>query len=222
MKSNHGFTVVELMVAMAISGIVMASIYSSFYSQQKSSVAQNQVAAMQQNLRAAMYFMEREIRMAGYNPVEASGTGIQIAAANSFQFTSDITDDAGTGDPDGDTGDAGEDITYALADPDGDGDNDLVRNDVNGVGNLAIAENIDWIDFVYLDQNGAETATLTDIRAVQISLVASTGRGDPGYVNNTVYWNQPGTRSYTAPGATKDRRRRLLTAQIKCRNLGLL
>lgn len=220
MKSNHGFTVVEMMVAMAISGIVMASIYSSFYSQQKSSVAQNQVAAMQQNLRAAMYFMEREIRMAGYNPVEASGTGIQSAAANSFQFTSDITDDAGTGDPDGDTGDAGEDITYALADADGDGDNDLVRNDVNGVGNLAIAENIDAINFVYLDQSGAVTATLSDIRAVQISLVAGTGKGDPGYVNNTVYTNQQGTQILGAQG--DDRRRRLLTAQIKCRNLGLL
>ena len=214
MKSNHGFTIVEMMVAIAISGIVMASVYSSFYSQQKSSVAQNEIAAMQQNLRAAMYFMEREIRMAGYNPVEASGVGIQSAAATSLQFTSDITDNAGTGDPDGDTGDTGEDITYALGDGDGDGDNDLVRNNVN------IAENIDAVDFVYLDQNGAVTATLSDIRSVQISLVARTGKGDLGYVNNTAYTNQQGTQILGAQGDAK--RRRLLTAQVKCRNLGLL
>jgi type IV pilus assembly protein PilW len=211
--NKHGFTLVELLVAIAVAGIVMAGIYSSYYSQQKSYVAQEQVAAMQQNLRVGMYYMEREIRMAGCDPTGNAGAGIQTANTNSIRFALDITDDPGTGDADGDTDDANEDITYSLADNDGDGDNDLERN------NNLVAENIDALDFVYLDANGAPTATLSDIRSVQISLVARTGRGDPGYTNNTAYQNKQGTTIYTAPG--DNFRRKRLTTEVKCRNLGL-
>ena len=83
--------------------------------------------------------MEREIRMAGYDPTQSDAAGIATANGNSIRVTLDITED-------GDTGDADEDITYCLSDSDGDGDNDLERN-----GNL-IAENIDALDFVYLEE----------------------------------------------------------------------
>jgi type IV pilus assembly protein PilW len=213
LNNKKGFTITELLVALAISGVVMAGIYSAYYSQQKSYVTQEQVVAMQQNLRVAMYYMEREIRMAGCDPNENAGAGIQTAGSNSIIFTLDITDDAGTGGADGDTNDANEDITYSLDDNDVDGDNDLERN------NNLIAENIDALNFVYLDANGATTATLANIRSVQITLVARTGRGDPGYTNNTSYINQQGTTIYTAPN--DNFRRKLLTAGVKCRNLGL-
>jgi len=137
--SHYGFTLTELLVAMGISGIVMASTYSVYHSHQKTYVAQEQVVAMQQNLRVAMYYMEREIRMAGYDPTQSAAAGIATANGNSIRVTLDITED-------GDTGDADEDITYCLSDSDGDGDNDLERN-----GNL-IAENIDALDFVYLEE----------------------------------------------------------------------
>ena len=210
-QNEDGFTLVELLVAMAVSVIVMASIGYVYYTQQKSYVAQEQISAMQQNLRAAMYYMEREIRMAGFDPTQSDTPGIQTASPNTMRFTLDITDDTDTGPPDGDTGDANEDITYSLADNDGDGDNDLERN-----GNL-IAENIDALDFVYLDSNGAPTVSISNIRSVQVTIVARTGKGDPGFTNNTTYLNQQGTTIYTAPGDNKRRRR--LTTTIKCRNL---
>jgi len=210
-QNENGFTLVELLVAMAISVIVMASIGYVYYTQQKSYVAQEQISAMQQNLRAAMYYMEREIRMAGFDPTQSDTPGIQTASPNTMRFTLDITDDTDTGPPDGDTGDANEDITYSLADNDGDGDNDLERN-----GNL-IAENIDALDFVYLDSNGVPTVSISNIRSVQVTIVARTGKGDPGFTNNTTYLNQQGTTIYTAPGDNKRRRR--LTTTIKCRNL---
>jgi len=210
-QNEDGFTLVELLVAMAVSVIVMASIGYVYYTQQKSYVAQEEMSAMQQNLRAAMYYMEREIRMAGFDPTQSDTPGIQTASPNTMRFTLDITDDTDTGPPDGDTGDANEDITYSLADNDGDGDNDLERN-----GNL-IAENIDALDFVYLDSNGAPTVSISNIRSVQVTIVARTGKGDPGFTNNTTYLNQQGTTIYTAPGDNKRRRR--LTTTIKCRNL---
>src|SRR3989339_279506 len=94
-EREMGFTLVELLVSMAIAGIVMASIYSSYYSQQKAYVIQEQVAGMQQNLRAAMYHLERDIRMAGYDPTGKAGSGIITATSPAipnppvFQFTKD-------------------------------------------------------------------------------------------------------------------------------------
>ena len=65
-NNKEGFTLVELMVAMAISLVVMGAIFLTFKSQQDSYVIQTQISAMQQNVRAAMYMLTRDIQMAGY------------------------------------------------------------------------------------------------------------------------------------------------------------
>ena len=67
MKNRKGFTLIELAVAMAIASFVMAAIYSVYRAQTQSHRVQQQVVEMQQNMRAAMYLLEREIRMAGYS-----------------------------------------------------------------------------------------------------------------------------------------------------------
>ena len=213
----------EVLIAMVIAGIVMAAIYSVYYSQQKSYVAQEQIAAMQQNLRVAMYRMEREIRMAGYDPRRDAAADIQTAGPNTINFTLDITNTAGTGDPDGLLDGPNENITYSLDDNDGDGDNDLERN------NNLIAENIDTLNFVYLgeagplddDGNGNVVASIPLIRSIQITLVARTGRGDPGYTDTKAYYNQQDLVNPILPAQNDNVRRRPLTAQIRCRNLGL-
>ena len=222
---SEGFTLIEILISIAIAGIVMGGIYSTYYSQQKAYVAQDQVAMMQQNLRAAMYYMEREIRMAGYDPTGGAGSRIEDmgwdAGANrytSINITMDLTDNAGTGDADGDTDDSNEDITYSLYDSGGDGDMDLGRK-VGAGNNQPVAENIDALDFVYLDESGNLTATASEVKSVQISLVARTGLGDKGYVNRSSYQNQSGTEILAAQDDTF--RRKLLTAEVRCRNLGL-
>jgi len=64
--NKQGFTLVELMVALAISLVVMGAIFLTFKSQQDSYIIQSQVTTMQQNMRAAMYMLTRDIQMAGY------------------------------------------------------------------------------------------------------------------------------------------------------------
>ena len=64
MTEEKGFTLVELLVAVFVAGIVMTAVYSAYSSQQKSYTVQEQMAEMQQNLRSAMFMMTREIRMA--------------------------------------------------------------------------------------------------------------------------------------------------------------
>jgi len=220
-RSNHGFTLVELLVTLLVSGVVLAGISSTFYSQHTFYINQEQMVSMQQNLRTAMYIMEREIRMAGHDPNGDSGSGILAANSSSIRIAQDLIDDVGTEDnPDGDVNDPGEDITYSLQDGDGDGDTDLVRNDHNGAGFQMIAENIDALNFVYLNQNHEVTTQPADMRSIQISVVARTGHPSRGYVNKTVYQNQRGQTIFI-PLSGDQHRRRLLTAEVKCRNLGL-
>jgi len=204
---SDGFTLIEILVAVAIAGVVAAGIYAAYYSQQKSYLAQEQVAAMQQNLRAAMYFMEREIRMAGCDPTGKSGAGFLTASADTVSFTADIRGDAEGSEPDGDTSDPNEAVSYTLS-----GGN-LLRN------TEMIAENIDALDSVYLDASNTVTANLASIRSVQVSVVAKTGRADAGYVDQNNYENQQGVEILAAPN--DGLRRKLLTTHIKCRNLGL-
>jgi prepilin-type N-terminal cleavage/methylation domain-containing protein len=88
--ANRGFTLVELMIALFIGGIVMASVVTSFQSQQKTYLAQDQVVEMRQNARVAMDMLVRDIRMAGHDP-HRLGAGITDAADTVIQFTRPAT-----------------------------------------------------------------------------------------------------------------------------------
>ncbi len=72
-KNHRGFTLIELMIAIAIGSAVLAAIYSFFIMQQRTQVTEQVTVDMQQTIRAAMYLMERDIRMAGYDPTQTWG-----------------------------------------------------------------------------------------------------------------------------------------------------
>ena len=218
-QNENGFTLVELLVAMAISVIVMASIGYVYYTQQKSYVAQEQISSMQQNLRAAMYYMEREIRMAGFDPTEDAGAGINIANNAELEFTVDYN-----GNGTCTAGETNEQIRYHLtndADDDGiaDGSPCNLGRETWGGGLQTVAENIDALDFVYLDADGNITGTIADIRSVQVTIVARVGKPDPGYTNTNAYFNQRDAVNPILPAQNDSFRRRRLTTTIKCRNL---
>jgi type IV pilus assembly protein PilW len=124
--------------------------------------------------------------------------------------------------PDGDTADANEDVTYSLY-VDGDGNRHLGRD--TGGGNQPLARNVDALDFVYLDAFGNPTGILANIRSIQVTIVARAGQraGGVGYVgahtDTTAYQNQQGTEILAAQNDSF--RRILLTTTINCRNLGL-
>jgi type IV pilus assembly protein PilW len=65
-RSMAGFTLIELLVAIALGMVILAGLFRTFKVQHDSYVIQDQVSAMQQNLRAAMYFITRDLQMAGY------------------------------------------------------------------------------------------------------------------------------------------------------------
>ena len=69
LKRCKGLTLIELLVAMAISAVLIAAIYRTFIGQHRTYAAQEQVVDMQQNARVAINRMMREIRMAGFGNV---------------------------------------------------------------------------------------------------------------------------------------------------------
>jgi len=211
-SKEHGFTLIEILIAMAITGIVSAAIFTAFQSQQKSYVVQEGVAVMQQNLRAGMDMMVREIRMAGYDPTRDANAGIVSAISGSIAFTIDENGD-------GDIDDSNEYITYSLYTSDN--IQKLGRKSTATSNNQPVSENIQALEFFYKLVDESQTLTPPDptlIRSIRITMLARGDRADQKFVN---------THTYTTPGGQNwgpyndNFRRRLLTTTVKCRNLGL-
>lgn len=98
-----GLTLVELLMAMAISGLVAAAAYSVFQSTGSASRVSENVTAVQMNLRAAMDVMSRDIRQAGFGLKETPETisftntgaavvvnGTSVAGGGTIQLKSPI------------------------------------------------------------------------------------------------------------------------------------
>ncbi|MDA3833406.1 MAG: prepilin-type N-terminal cleavage/methylation domain-containing protein [Spirochaetales bacterium] len=171
---ESGFTLVELLIAMTIGLIILTALSSTFLMQRKIYDVQEQIVEMVQTARAAMDMMTREIRMAGYDPTGLANAGIVSATSNSINFTLDITDDAGTGPPDGDTGDSNENITYSLYTP-ADGIQKLGRKSTSTAVNQPVAENIENLQ---ISQSG---------NSINVSLTARTSKADSDYSTNNGY-----------------------------------
>ena len=240
-EKRDGFTLVELLITLAVSGIIMTGIYSAFKTQQDSYITQDQVAEMQQNIRAGFYVMANELRMAGYdidnNGDKANTAGITVASASSVTFTivadtDGITDD----DSDGTIDNAGElkTVTYALYDAYSDGITDLGRMIGTGAWassttKRAVSENIEQLEFFYTLADGtttlAPTATqLSQIRSIQVSMLAITAHPDRNYTNTNQYCpasNPTCAVTGTVWTANDNFRRRFQTMTVNLRNMGL-
>jgi type IV pilus assembly protein PilW len=214
-NDSAGFTLFEILIAMVISGAIAAAIYTAYLSQQRSYNAQDQVAEMQQNIRVALLLITQDVRMAGYDSTESGNYGITTADNDQFVFTADLSED-------GNAPGAGEMFTYELF-ANGAGKRSMRR----GAGEGAVSENIETIEFQYLDASGSDlgdpsgnvpTASLDDIRSVQVTILARASKPDRKFVNNMTYTSASGVPW----GPYNDNyRRRLLTKTVNCRNMGL-
>ncbi len=221
-RKENGFTLVELMVALALTGIVTVAIYKTFTWQQRVYTVQDSVASMQQGLRAGMDILLKDLRMAGYSPVTPGLAGITAASGNSMTFTIDRDSNGisnGTIDP-------GETISYSV-----NSSGNLTRT-VSGSPAVVdvVMDNVDTLDFVYYGSNwaplGATPADFTKIRAVRVTIVARTDKKDQAYTNTSSYYRQPdpnaapGTAGAVILAGSGEYRRRVLSTTVTFRNLG--
>ncbi len=74
--SQRAFTLVELMIAMALTGVLAVAVMSLFSSQSRQFETQEEIIATQQNLRAVMEVMQKDLRWAGYDPALSDTFGV--------------------------------------------------------------------------------------------------------------------------------------------------
>ncbi len=207
-----GFSLAELIVAMAVGLILLSAVYNLFSIQNKQLSNQEQLAELQQNARMGMDMLVRDIRMAGYNPtgalpdcagtlpsslINANCMGLLNADSNVIQLNMDTTNTAGTGPPDGDTDGPNETLTYGLYTSTAGGVSVqcLGRRTTADSNYQPVVENIQSLSFRYLGADGNELSSgqrqFQNIRGIEITLIARTAKSDPSYAPNYGY------RTYT-------------------------
>jgi prepilin-type N-terminal cleavage/methylation domain-containing protein len=189
-RYENGFTLIELMVALAIFGIVLAGIVTMFIQTGNYHTGQEMMVTTSQDLRAAKMLMVQEIHEAGLNPTAVAEIGFQLDGddrfntdANSIHFTRDqykIVGGNWVDGYDGKTDGTNEDINYYRTDDDcipgavggvlGAGVNTpgcLRRN--TGGGGQPVMPNVTNLQFVYYDTDDAiiPLATLTTISVLE-------------------------------------------------------
>jgi prepilin-type N-terminal cleavage/methylation domain-containing protein len=199
LKNNlRGFTLVEMVLALAISTIVLAAVYSVFTIANKNFTTQNAAAHVQQNLRSAIRLMARDIRHAGLDPSGSGNFGITHASQNKISFTMDseisgtfngIVDEANW-----------EEITYDFQ---GDQIMQTLYETVttSTADTAALISNIKEVKFKYYDSANNDLGVpvpndkLADIRTVEILVT---------------HWEPAGRDKKVS---------RTLTRRVECRNL---
>ncbi len=215
-KDQTGYSLVELLVALVISLIVMGGIYLTSISQERNLHIEDRIAELQANLRAGLYLLERDLRLAGYDPMCISppcyNVGFTNASATSLTFSMRKPDT-----------NAIQTIAYSLYDSQSDGDDDLGRA-VDASGNQPLILNVDALNFVYFDKSGNRLTTLPlsasdlkKVRVIEVTIVAHSEIQDPNYTSNQSFTNLQGETIFT-PSANDHFRRRSISSRILCRN----
>lgn len=274
LKKEKGLTLIELLIALVISGLLIAGLYRTFINQQKTYTIQEQVVDMQQNVRAAINRMMTEIRMAGFGNVSmvlpvsySTGTfnnvlNLNTPTTGSLTIVSCVGETSalaveggigqnqitvsafmdGQGNPLFNTGDKKyisigglethmitsidsgtktitlngpliyyhpvgvpvyivKALSYQVASVNG--VPTLMRDENMGDGPQPQADNIEDLQFTYLDANENPTLNPLDIRIIRVALRARTERQDPDLNDGDGY------------------RRRQIASNIHIRNMGL-
>jgi len=174
----------ELLVSMSIGLVVLAAVAKTFTVQSRQNTAEEQIAQMQQNARAALDLMVREIQMAKYNPAGsafASAYGVTYSASQ-LEVKADMNGDGSISTSSGSV----EDIIYAH-----DNTNLQITRKLGSGGTADIvADNITAFTFSYYDANGSavtSSANSGNIRKVTVSITARTAKPDPSFTSNSGY-----------------------------------
>lgn len=165
---NRGVTLLEMLIAMVILGIMGIALVGFLRTQHQTVLRQSDGVLVTQNARAAVDMLAREMRNAGYNPRgSVSGGALKTIDPDSVSWTADL-------DLDGDTLSSGtswdERVAYWVQ------GSRLMRGAGGGTG-TPLATDVDSLRFTYLDGDGTATADPALVEQVGIRLYYSTPDG---------------------------------------------
>jgi len=191
LKNKYGFTLVELMIAMALSILALGAIYGVFASVQKSSTSNEVNARVMQTIRTCVGIMESDIRMAGLDRFGTAAAGIEVATPTTLRFTADRNMDGVINNADLSNGLKEEDlerITYFYDAP----SNRLRQCLSEGTRDFweTVAENVISFSFQFFDTtNNIIAFPIVDtslIREVAISITVQQPAGIAGELSRTL------------------------------------
>lgn len=184
-RENQGFTLVELLVGLAIFSIIALILMHQLTSGSRHNTEQNAIARAQQGLRAARQLISQDIRLAGLDPERTFRFGFEEATATKFRVTADINipsngivDNTGA-----------ERVTYLIRAA----NRDLQKILYEGTASQVSAPLLNRIDpnnssFTYLNAAGVDLgnpvppASLVNIRTVVVTLSVQEEAGQSGTV----------------------------------------
>ena len=228
-KNQSGLTLVELMISMVISGMLLAVMVLAFTAQSRTYNTQQEISTLQEDMKAALQLMSRDIRMAGYDPFGTAGSSIIAATATTFHATQDLDDSGGLGGPE-------EDIFYSFVTPAAGSTASLSRSTNAGLPQPVI-DNLTHVGFEYLvvTPNAGAPATrtwkfialpgdLANIRAVNVCIQGRTPRQTSTTQDTATFMaafnTPPGAVDWSPTAANRGRFQwRTMCAEVKCRNL---
>ena len=217
--NRNGFTLVDILVGLAMASVLMVAMVSLFTTMGRSYTTQNVAADVQQVARAGVELMIQEMRMAGFDPDGSAAAAIvsdfdnisgfhinhdgKIAPtdANQIAFTMDA-------DMDGRIDHCIDDTSAECPEADDNVDNELIAYRINNGAlekyraGLAQWEdltenNVSNLSFTYYDDTGAVTTAVDAIRTVEISMTVQLPAGRNGALSRTY------------------------STRVRCRNIGL-
>lgn len=179
--SSQGYTLIEVVVALALSLLTISAVYSIYVQELKAQHVRENVLDMQQQARVVVDLVSREILMAGYDP---RGVNRDTDLTNDFDG---ITYDPGKlsikADFNGNglTSDPNESIVFVY-----DATAHMLRRNTGG-GNQPFGEDIEAFVVDYFDHAGNSTSDSMAIRQVGITVTARTSKPDSQYAQNGGY-----------------------------------
>ncbi|HEY3128772.1 MAG TPA: prepilin-type N-terminal cleavage/methylation domain-containing protein [Acidobacteriota bacterium] len=178
MKSQRGFTLVELLISVTILAVISSGIFTLIVKNQQRYSAEEDYAVAVQNARAALDLVGRYVRQAGNNPQRAAFVPFSFDNST-LTIRSDLTGSRGgggldsTGDPDGLLTASYETITIRY-------DRNAKQLLLNvGLGEDVIANNVDDFQVSFADNAGAVTADMNNVYSITITLKALSSKNDP-------------------------------------------
>lgn len=204
-RGERGFTLIEILISLAIMSIVTIAVYQLYISQYKTWISQDLVTEMQQNGRVAIDTMSRDLILSGYGMSPAIEGVVEVA--NNDKLAILYKDPNKT---------ASEEPFRRVIYWRDSATNTLNRYELGKnaqadlgilswtVGGTALAENVTELNFTYFKEDGSSftpvAATLNQIYRIKVSIKVQTSKKDP---------------------VTKDWKFFVLSTDVRPRNIGI-